>query len=299
MCYYSYPLLLYTIAMAKRKGEELNGNEKKKKRYVDEKKQDAKRLEYIEITTKGRRIWPSSYEKYTGDIGRGDGKNWYVRFRMKGYEKYTKWSLKSREDAETHKREVNERYNLPKNIKYEYKDEYYCILTGERVMKFSIEDCHIVDAHIWSTSDITSNVQYAQTSFPIIDNGGGNERKYSHSRFHQLIYTNLNENEVCDHINRDSLDNRRENLRVVNRTIQYINRGAKFTRKATNDVIGVSFSDSIHSWIANWKDENGKRCKRAFSINKYGNEKAKELALALRNEMETTLPHYKIALGRW
>jgi hypothetical protein len=49
--------------------------------------------------------------------------------------------------------------------------------------------------------------------------------------------------------------------------------------------IGVSYSEKDHSWVATWQEGKGVRRKQKnayFSINKYGEDKAKRLAIKAR-----------------
>jgi len=49
--------------------------------------------------------------------------------------------------------------------------------------------------------------------------------------------------------------------------------------------IGVSYSEKDHSWVATWQEGKGVKRKQKnayFSINKYGDEKAKALAVKAR-----------------
>ena len=49
--------------------------------------------------------------------------------------------------------------------------------------------------------------------------------------------------------------------------------------------IGVSYSEKDHSWVATWQEGKGMRRKQKnayFSINKYGEDKAKRLAIKAR-----------------
>jgi len=49
-------------------------------------------------------------------------------------------------------------------------------------------------------------------------------------------------------------------------------------------------------WRASWIDEHGVKKSVHFSINKYGYEVTKNLAINKRLEMELSLNHYRIAL---
>ena len=53
-----------------------------------------------------------------------------------------------------------------------------------------------------------------------------------------------------DHINRDSLDNRKENLRIVTHTINTRNNPRKNTKNRTSDFIGVHLDKKKNVWIA-------------------------------------------------
>jgi len=57
---------------------------------------------------------------------------------------------------------------------------------------------------------------------------------------------------------------------------------------------GVSFYKKY--WRANWTDDEGIQKNAKFSINKYGYEIARQLAIDKRNEIELTLNHYCLAL---
>ena len=102
--------------------------------------------------------------------------------------------------------------------------------------------------------------------------------------FHRLIMGNPN----CeiDHLNRNTLDNRRENLRVVDFSINATNAKARIESKT--NIRGVYFRKARPgiakaSWICEWSDKEG-RHSRSFSIEKYGEEQAFELACSLREE---------------
>jgi hypothetical protein len=85
---------------------------------------------------------------------------------------------------------------------------------------------------------------------------------------------------LIDHINRDPLDNRKSNLRIADVRLQAQNR--RMIKNNTSGVHGVYLKEGS-AWAATWV-EDGKAMRRSFSIKKYGDEGAKALAIALRQE---------------
>ena len=84
---------------------------------------------------------------------------------------------------------------------------------------------------------------------------------------------------VVDHINRRVYDNRLENLRIVTQRQNARNRSIhKFN---TSGITGVS--KEPYTYTARITNNDGNRISKTFSISKYGDERAKELAIAQRN----------------
>jgi len=183
----------------------------------------------------------------------------------------------SREDAESELIRQNHENRLDiKNTIIDKGDHYSVKSPGNKEFLADKCDLPFIEAHIWSPT----NKNY------VVTNQNGKK-----IRFHNLIlgYT-PNMNCSIDHINRNPLDNRRPNLRLVNQQIQNINRNPR------NLAIQSGVYLSKNRWIANWVDEFGNTKAVTFNINKYGFEPAKQLAVAKRSEMELRLNHYRIAL---
>jgi hypothetical protein len=271
--------------MSKRRGEDMENTKTKKPRKVNVMKEREKDEEFIDVTTNGRKIMPSNMKKYAGSITKRSCK-WTVRFQSNDYARYNKYSFTSQDEAEAYIKNVNVRENLTKNIIYNYKDQYYCVLTRNRLMKFSFEDLDLVESHIWCCV-LSNTLPYAATNVL-------NSKRVKKMRpFHQFILTDINDNETCDHINRDSLDNTRKNLRTASITTQLINRGI-FSSNSSN-VPGVSYHKKYRQWRACWRDKGAQKV-RVFSVATYGYDGAKAKATAYRREIEKTLSHYRLAL---
>lgn len=84
--------------------------------------------------------------------------------------------------------------------------------------------------------------------------------------------------EVVDHINRNGLDNTRDNLRIVNTSIN--NRNANLRTDNSTGVKGVTYEVGKR-YKAEWYDIHGKKKSKSFSIAKYG-EEALRLAIEYR-----------------
>ena len=87
-----------------------------------------------------------------------------------------------------------------------------------------------------------------------------------------------------DHINRNTLDNRRSNLRRISRSINATNAKPRIENKS--GIRGVYYREARPgiakaSWICEWNEE-GKRYTKSFSVQKYGEQEARELAIAYR-----------------
>lgn len=95
---------------------------------------------------------------------------------------------------------------------------------------------------------------------------------------HRLIM-NPSDGNVVDHINKNGLDNRKQNLREVKKYINNRNTNKRADNKS--GVIGIHLTRGIN-WTAKWYDSNHKMCTKSFSCKKYGYDKAKQMAIDYR-----------------
>jgi hypothetical protein len=102
-----------------------------------------------------------------------------------------------------------------------------------------------------------------------------------------LFHKYITGNEMTDHINREPLDNRTENLRPTNHLLNNRNRISKKNSELNQD-IGIRKVDNDTSFQARIK-ASGKEISRQFSIIKYGEDKAKKKAIEWRKKMSTAV----------
>lgn len=109
---------------------------------------------------------------------------------------------------------------------------------------------------------------------------------YSCARIVWVIHNGrIEENLVVDHINGDPRDNRIKNLRLICKSDNGRNQKKPITN--TSGTIGVvkkSNGKGNWYWCAIWRNENTKQVSVNFSISKYGEERAYELAVLARKE---------------
>ena len=151
-------------------------------------------------------------------------------------------------------------------------------LQDDFVMKCSIEDLPIVKERVWTyNKDRGKKTGYVKSRESVI-------RGQEYELFHRRI-TGYDE---VDHINRDGLDNRRENLRDGS---NYVNANNKSIYKNnTSGVTGVSEDSSNPSkarWRVQWSINGKRQPQESFSFSKYGGrENAYKAACEFRWEKD-------------
>jgi hypothetical protein len=227
-------------------------------------------------------IYPTLLKKYVGSVSHTKSNTYQAKINSHGYA--INKTFKTRDQAENFIKEKNILYDLPiKNMIYDMGDHYSVKLNfGEMLVDKS--DLQLVQQHV-------------------IHNSRNNEKGYACIvknkteviPFHNLLLNHIPTEITVDHINRNRLDNRRINLRLVDKSIQKINQCK--SKNNTSNYTGVLFEkrETGSRWIAIW-NENGKQTKKSFSVKKYGYENAKNEAIKYRQGIVTTHPKYKEAL---
>jgi hypothetical protein len=145
-------------------------------------------------------------------------------------------------------------------------------LPNKKTFYCDIEDKNIVEKAIWSyksSSDTLYYVRHTETT------------DLPNECFHKLVV----DYEVVDHINGNTLDNRKCNLRDGSRATNA--RNAKKRCDNISGITGVSFTKG--AWIVQWP-QDGKRMSKRFSKTAYGSlENAKAAAITFRYEKNILL----------
>lgn len=211
------------------------------------------------------------------------------------------------------------------NGKYAKDLAYHCLNTGERLQNWfkDMSDYKILYIYVSEPKDEYLEVKVDNEDYELL------KEFYWYSRYHhQEIYAVTNSTKkfkemygdvfttqrvymhrfimrpedglVVDHIKGNGLDNRRSNLRVVTQKENCRNR-INIASNNKSGINGVFRSSNIsdkqvkkYYWDALYTDINGNKAKRSFAINKYGEEKAKEMAINMRNLMEELDDNSKI-----
>ena len=103
--------------------------------------------------------------------------------------------------------------------------------------------------------------------------GTGKDAEYLHILIAKRM--GLNTNNLIDHINRNKLDNNRENLRESNKSLNGHN--SKIGSNNTSGVTGVHFHKSYNKWWA-YIDINSRRINLGYFENKEDAIKARAIA---------------------
>ena len=111
-----------------------------------------------------------------------------------------------------------------------------------------------------------------------------------HRVIYEMFYGEIGDLDI-DHIDRNGLNNRIENLRAVPHVINMRNLSKQENNKS--GVTGVNYKEIYDKrknylykgWRTSWRDLSGKNCTKLFSTRKYGYDLAFQLACEHREKM--------------
>lgn len=165
-----------------------------------------------------------------------------------------------------------------KNRYYYFRDDYYLVsLTQGKwtVMENCRKTRELLRLHCWYYHN-----GYAKTM----------TRDKELKSFHKL-FLEYGDGYVADHINRCRSDNRSENLRVVTYSVNMRNKSKRSTNTSGKQGI-CKFTLKQKSgkidtyWRVQINNNNGKKISKYFPVSKYGENRAKRLAIMKRKELE-------------
>jgi len=239
-------------------------------------------LQGVDLKIQGLVCLPCEIKKYRGSIYSCQKKGGVTyRALIKHKDFYHSKSFKSEAKADLYICETNVREGLPiRNSFTVFADRVLVDLPGDKLLICNYEGLYLVETHTWYCAD-----GYAATRTSSSAN-----QQYFHNLAMQHIPTDI----TVAHINRNCLDNRKSNLRLVDWKIQSINHGIKSTN--TSGVTGVCYKSKLRVWVAFWKDAEGNQWSKHFGLNKYGNAITKAKAIEHCQKMIWSLPHYREAL---
>jgi hypothetical protein len=225
-------------------------------------------------------IYPTIKSKYKGSYAERNGK-WPVTIRYDDIRFHATRSTE--EEAFDLLKEKNIEFGSPiRNIIHKVDGHFEVELTQDKRMKFDEQDLEVIQQHvIYAYQPKKKKTWYACTML------GGRVRQ-----FHTVLMTNPPDGETVDHVSRNGLDNRRNNLRYATPRQQAINRTMRRTN--TSGHTGVGFHKRMNAWVANWCPDEGKMLTRAFSVSIYGDEMAKEMAIICRMVNTQAIADYNI-----
>jgi len=169
------------------------------------------------------------------------------------YDKNRESILKKKYDDRAMKRVNRPKLNIYSNGELTIKSPTH----GDHTVLYDPEDEQLLKQHKWRLHRCGENGQskrafYARAHIPCPSGewvvwGGVNRRKLIGTSMHRLV-NDTPEDKVTDHINGNTLDNRKDNLRSVNQGENMRNRG-KMTNN-TSGYVGVCWCKSSEKWQA-------------------------------------------------
>ena len=168
----------------------------------------------------------------------------------------------------------NGRVYNDKNRYYWYRNEYYIVNIGDNkwcIMSSNETTREMLDDYIWE----------CMNGYSISREGNGKSR--TTVLLHRKLMNVDDSNIFIDHLKRNRYDNRLENLRIV--TAEENSRNRTKPRTNTSGIMGIDkMTTNGHVyWRARICNDENKNIHKYFSINKLGDEQAKQQAFLQRN----------------
>ena len=151
-------------------------------------------------------------------------------------------------------------------------DDYYML----------IDECDLPTVDSLTICIVRSGKVNAQPYASFSHKGTREEKKNKDIKWLQNVHNKITGFAMVDHINRNTLDNRRCNLRETNHKENMNNRGN--VHKGASGILGIRYVKKDNAWQARIK-QDGKEYTQSFSIKKYGDDGAKRMALEARKLM--------------
>ena len=217
-------------------------------------------------------IYPTSIYKYTGGI-EYNKKN--ERYRARIREDILKMSVEydTWNEAFLAVKLANIENNLPiKNMIIDRNSHYSVALTKEAEMLFDKDDITLIqNSNIFA--DVRDNTTYARTR---VSGGGHGSPLFMHNVV--MRYTPDN-GMTIDHINGNGLDNRKSSLRIVNQSVQTMNR--RMTRNKSGHVGICESGPNLEASFS----YNKQRFRKLFSNTDDGKQEAIEWLASKKDEI--------------
>lgn len=160
----------------------------------------------------------------------------------------------------------------------EIKKDYAIIhITGNKIdgdIIIDIEDVEKIKNHSWYIKEGVNQYVAAKINNKTI-------------KLHRFLLNITDRKNIVDHIDGNTFNNRKSNLRITNHCNNNLN--CKFSKNNSSGRTGVykikGRNGRSDAWVAEGRKEN-KDKKISFSIDKYGNEEAFKLACEAREKWE-------------
>lgn len=134
-------------------------------------------------------------------------------------------------------------------------------LTNGHPVRISPQDWELVNRYKWFLDRGATGIAYARMSTTCVIEG-----KRCRPRMHALIMGTFKTGELVDHLSRNGLDNRRENLRIGNKSMNALNTRIRQQHGKTSVYKGVYLDRSIGRWRARLRINGKTACLGIFDV---------------------------------
>jgi hypothetical protein len=228
---------------------------------------------------------PQNDSKYLGSVCKNSNGKWKVKIEVSEKSHYVPYAItivkcnfEDEESAKKFQKKMCLYHGLLKNLMILRGDYFEMALTNQGYTKVDLNDFHLVDKYMWMGTSTNGGIYVRRVSTEKEDRS----RYALHNEVMKFTPNKDGTGDTIDHVNRDTLDNRKANLRIASKKEQGNNKVTPAGKSGLQNIMLGKKGNTQYFELRLSVDGNRRRA--YFFFSEYGGAQgAKDEAIRVRD----------------